>query len=484
MIGGRAVVIGLDVGTGGARALAVDLSGQIVAAGRADYTPGSSLASGVVVEQEPAAWTRAAQSALRQVTSELPGGSHLLGISVDATSGTFLLVDEQGRPLTRGIMYNDLRGADQAAPAAQALRPVLQHYGIEIASAFALPKILHLAAAAPQMFRRCRRILHQTDWIVGMLTGRYDVTDVSTALKTGADPGRLAWPAAIEEQLGIPSDFLPEIVLPGVWVGEVTSEAASATGLPAGTPVASGCTDGTAGALASGAGCFGDLSVTLGSTLVFKAVSETPLVDLSGAIYNHRHPAGGYLPGAASSTGGEWVSDQFGTDVDLDDWGRQAASLLPTHRLVYPLTRVGERFPFACADARGFGFDGMDSPVERFAAGMEGVAFIERMGIERFESMGLEVGQTVYATGGGAKGDTWLRIRASVTKRVYAVPEQPECAMGAAILAASACAGGCQAAIRTMVHVQRQVEPDAALADAYEGRCDRFKQELQRRGFL
>jgi sugar (pentulose or hexulose) kinase len=484
MKAGSEIAIGLDVGTGGARALAVDLSGSIVASGRADFDAGTSLAEGPRVEQDPAAWTRAAQVALRQVTGSLPSGCRTVGVSVDATSGTFLLADADNRPLTPGIMYNDLRGAVQAPRAAKALRDTLGPYGIEIAPAFALPKILHLLVENPELRRHSRRILHQTDWIVGMLCGRYDVTDISTALKTGADPGRLAWPAAMHEALAIPPEWLPRIVLPGERVGAVTLEAAALTGLPKGTPVVSGCTDGTAGFLASGAEASGDLNVTLGTTLVFKAVSDQPVIDPAGAVYNHRHPAGGFLPGAASSTGGEWVSAQVGSEEDLDELGRRAGLLLPTQRVVYPLVKTGERFPFACSAARGFGFESIESRVERFAAGMEGVAFLERLGIERFEALGLRIGESVYATGGGVKGDTWLRIRASACRRAYAVPEQPECAMGAVILAATPVVGDCGRAIRAMVRIQRTVEPDAALAEAYENECGRFKDELHRRGYL
>jgi len=71
---------------------------------------------------------------------------------------------------------------------------------------------------------------------------------------------------------------------------------------------------------------------------------------------------------------------------------------------------------------------------------MEGTALVERLGIERFESLGLAAGETIYATGGAA-GGAWLRIRASVMRRQYAVPEQPECAVGAAVLVAAAYLG-------------------------------------------
>ncbi len=315
-----------------------------------------------------------------------------------------------------------------------------------------------------------------------MLCGRYDVTDISTALKTGAHPETLAWPEPIFRDLGLPRGIFPQVVLPGTPVGEVTPAAAAMTGLPAGTPVVAGCTDGTAGCLASGAAAVGDLNVTLGTTLVFKAVAAEPLIDPAGAVYNHRHPAGGFLPGAASSTGGARIPEHFAA-ADLGQLGSQAAALLPTRRLVYPLTTTGERFPFAMPTAEGFGLREIASPAERFAAGMEGTAQIERLGIERLESLGLRVGPIIFATGGGAASDVWLRVRASAARRTYAVPEQPECAVGAAVLAAAAFLGDFARAAQSLVRIGRQVEPDVQLAAAYDEEFIKFKAELHRRGY-
>jgi D-ribulokinase len=479
----RLFAVGLDAGTGGVRALAINLRGRVVAAGRADLPPGSQRNEGVIAEQDPQAWTAAAQAALQNVAAALPARSKIVGIGVDATSGTFLLADAQNRPLGPGIMYNDLRAAAQAPRAAEALRTTLEPYGIQIAAAFALPKILHLAATQPAVFGQCRHIIHHTDWIVGMLSGRYDVTDVSTALKTGVNPETLAWPEPIFRDLGLPREIFPNVVLPGTPIGRLTPTAASTTGLPVGTPVVAGCTDGTAGCLASGAAAIGDVNVTLGTTLVFKALADKPLVDPQGAVYNHRHPAGGFLPGAASSTGGAWIPQQFAA-ADLDQLAIQAAALLPTRRLAYPLTTTGERFPFAVPTAHGFGLADIPSEAERFAAAMEGTAQIERLGIERLASLGLPVGQTIFATGGATASDTWLRIRAAVMARTYAVPEEPECAVGAAILAAAAFLGHFARAARMLVRIGRRVEPDMRLTAAYDEKFREFKAELHQRGYV
>jgi sugar (pentulose or hexulose) kinase len=200
-------------------------------------------------------------------------------------------------------------------------------------------------------------------------------------------------------------------------------------------------------------------------------------MDPEGAIYNHRHPAGGYLPGAASSTGGEWI-DKYFPGADLDQLGRAARAHLPTGETVYPLVKLGERFPFVWPQARGFGLDTLPDPAGRFAAGMEAVAYLERMGIERFEQLGLQIGPTLYATGGGAASDIWLQIRASVSRRVLAVPVNAGCAIGAAVLAAIPTLGSCQEAVARLVRLGRTIEPAHDWTDRYDEMYPRFKQML------
>lgn len=475
-------VIGLDIGTGGARAVAVALTGSVLGESESRFPSDATRVTGERVEQDPEVWRIAARQALRDLRDRWPTVTRCAGISVDATSGTFLLVDRHRRPLTAGIMYNDQRAADVTPQVAHELDPILAPFGIQIATSFALPKLVHLLGESPELRGTARRLVHQTDWIVSMLTGDDGVTDISTALKTGADPGQLTWPDAIG-QLGVPTEWLPRLVLPGTVIGLVTPHAAEQTGVPAGTPVVAGCTDGTAGCLASGARATGDLNVTLGTTLVFKAIAPQPLLDPAGAIYNHRHPAGGFLPGAASSTGGDWIERHF-RGADFSQLDRLAQQHLPTRQCAYPLVKTGERFPFVCPHALGFGLDAIDDPSIRFAAGMEGVALLERLGIARLEALGLAVGPTIYATGGGAASDTWLRIRASASRRSYEVPAHAGCAMGAAVLAAMPVTGSCQEAVTRIVRTARTIEPHSPWLAAYDDAFERLCEALQGRGYL
>lgn len=474
------VAIGVDVGTGGVRAMAVELDGSIRATAETRFPADAVTVAGPRVEQTPQSWTAATESTLQQLTAQLDP-AEVVGIAVDATSGTFLLADDSHTPLTNGIMYNDQRAVDVTPEIASQLENVLAPFGIRIASSFALPKIVHLLRKSDELRARCRHVVHQTDWIVGLLTDQFDTTDISTALKTGADPETLSWPSALE-QLGIAADLLPRIVLPGTAIGQVSSAGARRTGLKPGTPVVAGCTDGTAGCLASGASRAGQLNVTLGTTLVFKAISPQPIVDPAGAIYNHRHPAGGYLPGAASSTGGEWVEAMF-SGLDLTALGRAARQHVPTGEVVYPLVKQGERFPFACSTALGFGLEPITDPARRFAAGLEAVAYLERMAIERFEQLGLPIGPTVFATGGGSTSNLWLEIRATANGRNYAVPETTACVLGAAVLAATPTLGNCADAIAAMVRCGRSMEPQPLWSSMLDDGYQQFLSALRQRGY-
>jgi D-ribulokinase len=475
--------VGIDIGTGGVRAVALTKTGAIQASGHFNFSRDATRVSGMQVEQSPEIWSRGVVRALKELTSQLDGNTEIAGISVAATSGTFLLLDDHNHPITPGIMYSDLRAEKTVQTAQTALGPDLDRYGIKMGAGFALPKILHIAKTDPDLFARCCRIVHQTDWVVGLLTENFGITDISTALKTGADPGTLKWPDPITSELGIDRDVLPEIVLPGKPIGTVTPKAAELTGVAAGTPVIAGCTDGTAGCLASGSRLPGDMNVTLGTTLVFKGISTKPLIDPEGILYNHRHPAGGFLPGGASNTGGDWIGEHFpGADLDKLDSG--TAELLPTGKKVFPLVKQGERFPFNNRSASGFGLKELGESALAFTAGMEGVAFLERMAFERFKELGYSMGKVVYATGGGTKSKTWMRIRASVANKTYCVPDHPESAVGAAVLAAMPEFGSCENAIEQLIHPDRKIEPEAALTAAYEEHYREFLEALRARGYF
>lgn len=172
---------------------------------------------------------------------------------------------------------------------------------------------------------------------------------------------------------------------------------------------------------------------------------------------------------------------------DLQRLNARAVERLPTRIVRYPLARRGERFPFRHPDAEGFTLTvgRPTDPVDSFAAGLEGLALLERLAYETLIEIGAPVGERIHVTGGGSSSDVWLRVRASALGRTLLRPVVSETAMGAALLAASgAWFGTLSRAARAMVRIAVAVEPDGALQAAYADTYRQFVAELVRRGYL
>ena len=541
--------LGIDVGTNGARALVCDDQGEVIAHAEEPFALRSApaLPPGWF-EQWADDWWTATVACLCRVTQALQQAGRapaaIRGISVTSTSGTVCLVDAKGDVLGPALMYNDGRATAEAEEVNRAGVALADKLGYRFAASFALPKLLWLRRHEPERFRAARYFISPTDFIVGRLTGRFDVSDYSNALKTGYDLIEERWPDFIEAELGIPIGHLPKVVAPGTPVGAVTGAAAAETGLTAETPVLAGMTDGCASQVSTAAVAPGQWNSTLGTTLVIKGVTRALLRDPSGAVYCHRHPDGYWLPGGASNTGGEGIARNF-EPTRLDALNAAALACAPTDLIVYPLARPGERFPFARPEARGFAVpfpagergggqgavggqvplplglpsrtgvppvfaartvaaktgwrgsapDGalrQDLPLPKggeeatlYTACLEGVGYVERLAYETLAGLGAEVGDAIYVAGGANSSAAWLQIRADILGKTLRVPAAGGGAMGAAIVAASRTAyTGIIPAARAMVRIVQEIHPRPALQTAYDERYACFCAVCRERGYL
>jgi sugar (pentulose or hexulose) kinase len=459
------VWIGLDLGTQGARALAVAGDGSVVGRGAALL---SGSRDGVRHEQDPREWweaiAAAGRLALRDVAPE-----RVRGVATCATSGTVLLVDRDGEPLTPGLMYDDARASAHAERGAEAL-------GRPIGASWGLPKVLWMLDAWPRLARG-GRLAHQADVVTRRLVGRDVPSDCSHALKSGYDVEREAWPA-----LDVPGGLLPDVVRGGTRLGEVCARAAAQTGIPAGTPVIAGMTDGCAAQFAAGALREGDWNSVLGTTLVLKGCSQRLVRDPAGVLYSHRAPDGGWLPGGASSAGAGVLAARFG-GRDLDELGARATAFEHTSVLAYPLVSRGERFPFAAPDAEPFVLGEPADEAECFAALLHGVAFVERLCFDYLDLLGLPTAGELTLTGGATRSRYWCQLRADVLGRPVRLVEQAEAAFGMAILAAAGDRDLATVAgemVRTRAVVDPRPDRRAPLTDRYL----RLVAELEDRGWL
>lgn len=457
--------IGIDLGTQSVRAVLVEATGEVLARAARPLT---SRRGEVWHEQDPREWI----TTVEQVLAEVSPYGEVEGLAICSTSGTVLLTDRDGRPASPALMYDDARAADYL-PRIVAADP--DRWGSAMQPTWALPKILWLDPAADQL------VAHSADVVAAALAGHPVATDTSHALKTGYDLTG-TWPADAFDRLGLSVDVLPQVVLPGTTIGTVSAAKAQLTGIPAGTPIVAGMTDGCAAQIAAGALTPGAWNSVLGTTLVLKGVTKDLINDPTGAVYSHRHPDGdGWLPGGASNTGAGALTTML-PGADLDALDRAATQLDgPVDATIYPLTKPGERFPFVAPEAVGFELGEVDDDLHRYVGVLQGVAFIERLAFEHLTKLGAESPRSVALTGGAVRSEHWNQLRADVLGVPVELPEAADPAYGMAVLAAS---GGTTVAetARRMVRIGRVIEPrpNERLTDLYGG----FVAELDRRGYL
>lgn len=503
MATGERLFLGIDVGTGGVRTMAVTEAGEVAAADSVLFEGEKLVSRQGEHEQAPRDWWRAVcrttGAVIEQLSKQYVGvESRIAGVAVDGTSGTLVALDRAGEPLRPALMYNDARSNDEGPGLNDAAGDFCDKLGYRFNASFALTKITWLRRHEPAIFDATVRFVHQADFIVEGLTRQPAITDYSNALKTGYDLIEEQWPVWIDRHLGI-TERLPTVVAPGSLIGTVSNRAAAETGLPVGLRVVAGATDGTAAFIASGARNVGDYNTTLGTTLVFKGISSRICRDSQGMIYCHKLPGGRWLPGAASNVGTDWIGAMF-PGGDVAEMDAAAAQHMPTEALAYPLVRAGERFPFLAADARGFFEPELSETAAHYAACLQGVALVERLGYAVLDAAGdcpsFRLGENetfppvpsrgeVYASGGGSRSDVWMQCRADATRRVLRRPACGESAFGVAVLAAVGTHyNSIVEAIGQMVGQERTFLPDARRAKIYDDLFGRFCNELRKRGHL
>jgi sugar (pentulose or hexulose) kinase len=270
------------------------------------------------------------------------------------------------------------------------------------------------------------------------------------------------------------------VVLPGTVIGVVSREAGEESGIPTGTTIRAGMTDGCAAQIAARALAPGSWSSALGTTLVVKGATAELLRDPSGSVYCHRNPDGGWLPGGASSIGAGIIVQEF-ADADLDALTSQAKGFDPAPGICYPLAGSGERFPFVAPAARGFSIGVPEAA--RFASTLQGIALVERLAYDVIAGLGADTSGSVTFSGGATRNRWWNQLRADILGRTVLLPESVEASLGMAVLAAAP-DGQLAATAARMVRIAETYEPDAERGARYAEPYERLCLELADRGWL
>lgn len=415
--------VGIDLGTSGCRALAIDSDGQVQAEARTSLPTPSK--SGPAIEQAPTLWWQAVCETLDQLLSRIDRNS-VKSIAIDGTSGTLLLVDEQGAPLGPALMYNDARSRHEA----EIISSIAPKESAAHGASSALAKLLHLKPDSSAQYA-----LHQADWIVGKLSDQWGVSDANNCLKLGYDAINHCWPSWLKQLLeshGISSHLLPKVYNPGTPIGNISQKTAERFGLNSGTQIVAGTTDSTGAFIATGASEVGEAVTSLGSTLVMKVISDTPIFSPEHGVY--AQPLGDkWLVGGGSNSGGAVLLHYF-TKEQMQIMTPQLNPGQPTGLDYYPLLRTGERFPVCDTTLEPRMTPRPDSDVQYFQAMLEGMAEIELKSYRLLEKLGAPYPSTIRSAGGGSHNPAWTKIREQKLGVELISAQHQEAAYGSALL--------------------------------------------------
>lgn len=472
----KAAFLGIDLGTTGLRSILADENGNII------LTHSTGVERSFVnssderySEQSPAEWEPALYDVLKKMLSGI-GEYELKAITVDSTSGTILPIDKSCKPLYNALLHNDIRAHDEA-------EYICNNTDLVVKPSFALSKILWIKNKKPDLFDKTFKFIHAADYIKGLISGDFETTDFSNAVKTGYDLVEYRWPVSLGTVLGIPHEKLPKVVKTGEVVGELKKSIRDDFGIKNRVKIVAGATDSTTSFYSSGARTSGDWNTTLGTALGIRGIAEEFIKDPDGLLYAHRHPEGYWLPGAASNTGGEALRLFFKNDIK--EYDKKIVNLPPTEGFVYPLARKSEKFPFLNLDAAGFIKMDVCDPVYLFKAFLEGASYIERMIYEKIGKIGYRIGARIFSMGGGAYSIPWMNIRASILKKNIYKAKEVETAFGAAIIASSGVYyTNLTEAIDNMVNIDLIVEPDDKVSSMYDEIYKKFIFECKSRNLF
>jgi len=436
--------LGIDIGTGGSRALLVDERGAV----RAGYTAPHEdmrMERPLWAEQRPENWWDAAVIAIRGVLAAAgAAGSDIQGIGLSGQMHGLVILDAANAVIRPSLIWCDQRSQAQvdAVNAKVGREKVLEFIANPVLTGFTLPKLLWVRDNEPEDFERVRKMLLPKDYVRFRLTGEF-ASEVSDASGTAVfDVVRRRWSFEMMDALGLDRSILPTCHESSDVTGQITPLVAELTGLRAGTPVVGGGGDQASSAVGNGIVEEGIVSCTLGTSGVVFAHMEKVAYDPAGRVHTFCHAVRdkwhvmGVTQGAGLSL--QWLRNQLASGTPYDALTAEAAqSPAGAQGLFWLPYLMGERTPHLDATARGgwIGLTNSHTRADLVRALIEGVSYSQRDCLDIIEELGVTV-NSVRASGGGAQSPFWRRLLANIlNKRVVTLETQEGSAYGAALLA-------------------------------------------------
>jgi xylulokinase len=478
--------LGIDVGTGGSRALLVDERGAV----RAGFTAlheDMQMARPLWAEQRPENWWDAVVDAVRGVLAKAGiSGAEVKAIGLSGQMHGLVILDEANRVIRPSLIWCDQRSQAQVdfVNAKIGRENVLKYTANPVLTGFTLPKLLWVRDNEPAHFDRVRKMLLPKDYVRFMLTGEF-ASDVSDASGTSVfDVVHRRWSFEMMDGLGLDRAILPRCYESSEVTGAISAEVAALTGLQAGTPVVGGGGDQASSAVGNGIVEEGIVSCTLGTSGVVFAHMDKVAYAPAGRVHTFCHAVRdkwhvmGVTQGAGLSL--QWFRNQLAPGVDYDALTEEAAKAPAGSQGLFWLPYLmGERTPHLDSTIRGgwIGMTARSTRADLIRSVIEGVSYSQRDCLDIIAELGVKVSD-VRVSGGGAKSTFWRGLLADIlNKRVVTLETQEGSAYGAALLALANVYGSVPEVCRVAIRETDAVSPDAAEA-AFYNKAHRIYQSM------
>lgn len=486
-------IAGLDIGTTGCKLTIFDEKGKYLDKAYQDYpvSRGSS---------EHEADVEKIMEGVYDVIRKMSSRYHdIAGIGVTSFGESFVMTDEDGRPLHKAMLYTDPRGAKECRELEEKLggKFIASITGLKPHEMYSIPKMMWMKRNRPEIYEKARHIFLMEDYVIFALTHIAKI-DYSLAARTmGFDITFLKWSREVFEAAGIDMELMSQAVPTGTAVGHITEQAAKKTGLPVSTKIVAVSHDQVAAAV--GAGVFSsDKAVDGAGTVECITPVFDGLPDLE-VMYRGNYSVVPYvIPGkyvcyAFSYTGGaliQWFIDTLAKkEKELAEReGISVNQLLenesesPTGLLVLPHF-AGAATPYMDTGSKGaiLGLTAGTTVSEMYRACMEGVVYEMMLNMDYLRASGIRF-TMLHATGGGAHSEVWMQMKADMLNvPITALATVDAGTVGSAMLTGIAvgCFKDLSEAASHMVEKRVKYMPRPDMHEKYQRVYERYKNLYQ-----
>ena len=478
------LLLGIDVGTTSVKAALFTIEGALAAVQRAEYPIHYSQPGWV--EQNPQDWWQAVCDTVQAVLAGFDV-QRVIGVACSAQAPTLIALERNGQVLRPAMIWMDRRAETEVNQLSAEIGAdtIFRATGNRSDAFYVASKFRWLKNHEPEILKQTYKFVQINGYINFRLTGTYTLDESHAALLQLRDYHSGEWVESLCAACGVIPEQFPPVFPAHHIAGQVTADAAAATGLRVGTPVMVGTVDGAAAALEAGVADEGTAAEMTGTSTVLLMPNKAGTLEPAFIAMPHALPGQHLLLGALVSSGASlnWYRDQFGlpeqqasallkTDV-FDLLTQEAAQSTPgSDGVLFLPYMMGERSPVWHSNARGvwFGLSLTTSRAAIIRSILEGTAFALRHNIDVARQAGVPVNE-IRSVGGGSRSALWNQVKADITGLPVMIPQASVGApFGDAIIVGMGLGlyPDVSTAIRAMVRIITRYEPNLRLQAFYQ----------------